>query len=809
MGRSLPAGALRWQWRTSSQGEQQGYLPRGVESLMRDHRRLLPFRLIVVVVSVLLANLPRLQAQDSELDRIDGDSVVALAREVADSLGLSQAVAAVLRPVRLSDEVIAVDVPLSDAPIRLLLQRTSVRSPDYHLVVQESDGSMVEHTPGAEHTYRGTVEGIDGSVVAASIDGATIYALVLIPGRKRIWIEPARGSVAVGVDGLHAVYDDRAVEERGRCGFEARGLDTESAIVAELSNPSFPVDATVSDLPNNTWFAELGIDTDVEFFDRFGSVEATEARINSIINTVNVQYERDVGIQHTISHMIIRTSPFVNYSSRSANTLLFEFSDYWFRFQSDVQRDTAHLFTGKSLSEGIVGLANFSGICSTLEGYGLSGYNKVCSGGTNLGQLCGSGADCPGASCIDGVCQSFACRTDVTAHELGHNWAAPHCPAPDFCPGWTMHPSIQGANRFHPDITIPKILAYRDTVTSCLTQGDILNGLTIDPLSAVLAGGNELQFTAMANFQYGIDKDVTTLATWSVDRPGIASIDSGGRFIAGAVASAQVVNVTADFTFDGMFQQGSTSVTVQPAPLAPMVDPDTPEKNRYISLIPPPSQGPIALQVTLVSLQRPVPPNSPLFPPFNFESSEGNVLWVGPPEICADIAGGSRDYFCASLSCEPYYSDNWGDQVIHITGAEIMPSSIYDVRTVPASCSGVEATCVFVSPPVRVETQRWGDVVAPFQEKSPDLVSAEQPNINDAVVVIDRVKQLPTSFLKPLVHLWSLGNGLDIHSDVTVLDITSVVDALKGRAYPFFGPCDCPSPARCPSVDRCGRCTPP
>jgi hypothetical protein len=494
------------------------------------------------------------------------------------------------------------------------------------------------------------------------------------------------------------------------------------------------------------------------------------------------------------------------YASRSANSLLFEFSDFWFRFQGSIQRDTAHLFTGKSLSEGILGLANFSGICDTREGYGLSGYNKRCNAGENAGDTCGADAECPGGSCVDAVCQAFACRTDLTAHELGHNWAAPHCPLPAGCLGWTMNATVQGANRFHPEFTIPRILAYLETVSFCLFQGDELIDLFVVPATPQLGGGSELALSATADFLHGIDKDVTALAIWSTDRPEVATIDAGGLLLAAAVDIEELITVTASFTFDGTTMEASSLVTILPAPPAPIADQDNVEKNRYISLIPPPVSGEMALQVTLVSLQRPVPPNLAAFPPFNFSVSEGDTLWVGPPVVCADVPVPNRDYLCATLSCEPYFTDSWGDEVVHVTGAEIMPSSAYDVRVIPVSCRDDEDSCAFASPPLPIATQRWGDVAPPYQVRSPDLVSAIQPNIFDVIVVVDRAKKLPNSFLKPLVHLWSKDNGLELHGEVSVLDIISTVDAVKGRAYPFFGPCECPPRAPCPSTDRCGRC---
>ena len=76
--------------------------------------------------------------------------------------------------------------------------------------------------------------------------------------------------------------------------------------------------------------------------------------------------------------------------------------------QTGVQRDVAQLFTGRNLDGSVIGIAYPGGICTNF------GYNLVQNYG-NLG-----------------------CATDLSAHELGHNWSAGHCS----CGGHTMNPSI-------------------------------------------------------------------------------------------------------------------------------------------------------------------------------------------------------------------------------------------------------------------------------------------------------------------------------------------------------------------------------
>jgi hypothetical protein len=70
--------------------------------------------------------------------------------------------------------------------------------------------------------------------------------------------------------------------------------------------------------------------------------------------------------------------------------------------------------------------------------------------------------------------------------------------------------------------------------------------------------------------------------------------------------------------------------------------------------------------------------------------------------------------------------NNPADDLLHVTGAEIVPSSIYEVQLfdqAQESC-GDQLEGMF-SAPLTIPTARWGDVVAPFQAPSPCLDVAD------------------------------------------------------------------------------------
>ena len=242
-------------------------------------------------------------------------------------------------------------------------------------------------------------------------------------------------------------------------------------------------------------------------------------------------------------------------------------------------------------------------------------------------------------------------------------------------------------------------------------------------------------------------------------------------------------------------------------PPTPVTDPSGVAKNRCISFSVPLSEewGSLAaLRVTLVDLQNPVPSNAPccLAPDFStYESAtcsaageaNGCARWVGKPgtflESQDDLGIGS--FGAARMQCTPYYHD-WSDEgLIHVFGAEILPSSMYDVATFASTCMGNEDTCTAVSIPLRVRTARWGDIAADFNPPS----TTTQPDAIDVTQLVNKFKFVAGAPSK--VEMQLQPNLPELNADVSVLDIVACVDAIKQLAYSFGGPCPCPSLAAC------------
>lgn len=130
-----------------------------------------------------------------------------------------------------------------------------------------------------------------------------------------------------------------------------------------------------------------------------------------------------------------------------------------------------------------------------------------------------------------------------------------------------------------------------------------------------------------------------------------------------------------------------------------------------------------------------------------------------------------------------------------------MPSSTYEVQVYSSQCEGRDWDCFAFSAPVMMFTRRWGDNTSPFNPPNP----VAQPDALDLVQIVNKFRNVATA--PPKVNAMLQPNSVEPLIDISALDIVACVDAFRGLAYPFSGPCPCFSPAGVPC--RATACTVP
>ena len=98
-----------------------------------------------------------------------------------------------------------------------------------------------------------------------------------------------------------------------------------------------------------------------------------------------------------------------------------------------------------------------------------------------------------------------------------------------------------------------------------------------------------------------------------------------------------------------------------------------------------------------------------------------------------------------------------------------------------------------------VTTARSGDIAAAFNPPS----TTTQPDALDLTALVNKFKDVVGSESKVITQLQP--NALDPNADINALDIVASVDAVKGLAYPFSGPCPCPSLVTCNAASCTGN----
>lgn len=275
----------------------------------------------------------------------------------------------------------------------LVLQPYEVRAPGFRLVVEDATGQRTLPTPPSV-TYRGFLLEDAASFAVATVTGGVLTALIRRP------VQDAADEV-FGVQALREVDPGAAADAYlvYRTSDNAP-LPWTCGTTGTVAVPPPPVGLDVN------YECEIALEADVPFYQLNGSsVTATQNDITGIVNAMSTIYLRDVSVQFRITQIIVNTGV-DPYSSSSAGTLLSQFGNRWNQVHAGVQRDLAHLFTGRNLSGSTIGIAILGALCNRGSAYGLS-QSRFST--------------------------NYSRRVGLTAHEIGHTFSAPHCDGSSPC----------------------------------------------------------------------------------------------------------------------------------------------------------------------------------------------------------------------------------------------------------------------------------------------------------------------------------------------------------------------------------------
>jgi len=452
-----------------------------------------------------------------------------------------------------------------------------------------SNSRLLANLPAAQKAqlqnfpiYKGAIAGVSGSWVrltkvgdalqGAFWDGEDLYTIA--PARD---VEPyALQSLGVAGDELvvYRLSDTQSVLDTAYC---ATGDQQDVAGKARSSNQDGAYQKLIAELRQQAVTAavateqiEIAFVADFEMSQRYGA--DTQATMLARANVLDGIFGNQVGVS-IIPFFQIFTDAADPFTSTNASTLLNELSTYRRNTANIRSRGLAHLMTGRGLDGSTAGIAYVGALCSTGSGAGLS----ESTGSTTIASL-------------------------VAAHEIGHNFGAPHDgEAGSACESagstFLMAPQINGSSTFS-SCSLDQI---RPVVNSaaCVTAiptGDVaLSGLTgtlsaqanadfnvvIDVNSVGAATVNGVTLTATPGATLTVTSATTTSGSCNVGANSVVSCDLGSMASSatrritmvtrGSAAGSTDVDVTLAAANDSNSANntGSQAVTISAAPVQP------------------------------------------------------------------------------------------------------------------------------------------------------------------------------------------------------------------------------------------------
>ena len=499
--------------------------------------------------------------------------VTALPRHLAESVSALALDPSAWTALAAEPHVLVEQVPLGpNHSASLVLHRVDpfALSPTMVSATRDENGRIIETAlaPPALDCYIGSVINDPDSRALLSRGEGFVSGYVIANGRT--WIISS-GPAAAG--GPIVSY---AMDEVPPGTFPAVPFTCESILAPDAVQPSDGGIAFVEPCRQG----RVAVETDSEFLSLFGGNQATAmGYVGTLFAALADIYSRDVNYRPGLAYLRLWATPDDPWFSTSTSAMLYEFRDYWYFGMSMIERDGAHFLSGRGLGGGVAWLNAGCGEYAYAVSANLGGsfpYPLVDNSGSNWDIM-------------------------VVAHELGHNYGAPHThnysPPADGCGSSPQDCSAADAD-------IGTIMSYCHTCSGGMTNIQLrfhTQSITsigaylhtgVCPFSSLVAG--PLAFPDRASAIPGTVSLIDVLANdlrfncealtlVSVSQPatgtGIVSIAPGagpdGRDVV-RLTSTQTQAITLVFTYTIREESGAEHTAAVTVDLKPMRIPENP-----------------------------------------------------------------------------------------------------------------------------------------------------------------------------------------------------------------------------------------
>jgi hypothetical protein len=331
----------------------------------------------------------------------------------------------------------------------LELQPNDMRAPDYRAEETGEGGVRTLLASGPVRTYKGTVRGQAKAQARFTVDDETVEGMIITP-EERYYVEPLDkfDPEAAATDFVLYKKSDVIDDPDQACGVT---MDQEVGAAAKgvWQQLATTTGTTQAATPGMIYEAEIATEADYEYVTALGGSAAADAEIMSTMNQVDGVYEAELGVTFKLVYQHTWAGKGVGYpytTTAVATDVLQQFTDYWNANFSNVQRDLAHIWTGKDLVDpnndpNLIGISNIGTVCnSPVLAYAVSERMSSASQ-----------------------------RAILAAHEIGHNFGATHVSGGD-CTTTIMNPYLAGTRLTFCPGSRTQIATFLSTSASCLTE---------------------------------------------------------------------------------------------------------------------------------------------------------------------------------------------------------------------------------------------------------------------------------------------------------------------------------------------------
>ena len=325
----------------------------------------------------------------------------------------------------------------------LQLQPNDMRAPNYRAEETDADGVVRATAMPGVTTYKGNVEGVEGSDARFTIDGQKIEGMITTPGQS-YFVESAQkySPSATATDYLLYTADDVRPDITRTCG-DTLEQQVSAGARQMMTSAAAPISPAVF---SPFKVVELATESDLELTNALGGASQANSDILGIMNSINAIYERDIGLTFTVTyqHAFTTADPY-GAGGNGAAAVLNAFTNFWNQNPPTPPHDVSHLWTGKRLTDAN-GVAWQGVVCANpTHAYGLSDLETI---------------------------SPF--RVTIPAHEFGHNFNASHADSGTGHPECdnTIMVTIQNQNNtsFFCPFSVSEITGYVQNNSSCLSN---------------------------------------------------------------------------------------------------------------------------------------------------------------------------------------------------------------------------------------------------------------------------------------------------------------------------------------------------